>query len=243
MQKDVKTRSSAQIRSHAQKFVIRLCRKYNLRLNRVKAPLPTMVKRPKLPCKSRDQMEEEDRKILEMFNCFRKSPLFLESDDALTGESIELLGKEEEEVRKPAKKKLHQKKSKPLVSILSQNFQKKQIFKVEKIKKKENEIPLDLIQILLDLIEKERIKFEFNNLINYNDKILSLLNNYDIKLNENKQNFISWLDSNANFNFQVLSQCLPIQLTTFINEMESLMHKWDDYTNSSQPIFESNNNI
>jgi hypothetical protein len=58
----VKTRTAAQIRSHAQKYVIRLCRKYNIKLKTKNL----LCEQPLSPKKKK--LEETDHKILNIFN-------------------------------------------------------------------------------------------------------------------------------------------------------------------------------
>lgn len=71
VQEELKSRSSAQIRSHAQKFIIKICRKYNVKMKSKKNRNPKHLEIfNKLGGLSFQDFEEDERRFLESFRYY-----------------------------------------------------------------------------------------------------------------------------------------------------------------------------
>jgi hypothetical protein len=217
VQKEIKTRSSAQIRSHAQKYVIRLCRKYSIVTNNKKPYLPHGEINPqklKIPQKSIHEMEEDERKILEIFRIISKDYIVnvQNSDQVQPRERI-------------IKKKVSQVEGsqKQNASPKSKKFNKslRPIFKIEKTSENPN-------------FDTEKLKDQLAELYNLNDKIYSSL----LDSPSNEETLISMISNNGNFsntfqNEDLASQEIieikllgTLQVGNFLDSMNKIYDQW-----------------
>ncbi len=170
----------------------------------------------KIPPTSIDEMEEDDRKILEMFNCFKDSYIICDNF-------------QQEEHCKEIKRK----KEKKLIEKSKNNAKKKLIFKIEKISKKMITTPQ--FDVNDPKFQNDLIYFnkEISNLVNTNENIIfRLLDCYTVE--ENTQNLMSWLESNPNFEDTMYFQNLRHQ--PFIQTMNEILNKWNNFCPLSEEI-------
>jgi hypothetical protein len=172
-------------------------------------------KNGKIEISSLEIMEEEDRKLLEMFNMNKKSILSLLDHH----DSIKRL-RPEKKIKDTFKKSRIEN-----FSFKINHKKKKPIFKIEKINKIDNETLINLLIYLLGLLEQENIKNEISILLDNNHKILSSL--YDSHtLEENRNNLMTWIHNHSNFFNSELS-CPDLNYKNFISDMNELLSKWN----------------
>lgn len=206
VQKEIRTRSSAQIRSHAQKYVIRLCRKYSILTNHKKPYLaPGNLNPPKLkiPQKSFYDMEEDERKILEIFRIISK-------DHTITQNFEQIIPREKAIKKKPSPVAESPNKQTNMQTNIQNNIPKpkkivknfKPIFKIEK-------------NIDHTHLDTEKLKERFREVYNHNQQVYNLM----VESPCHEETLITMISNNGNLATSSQSQ---ISASQQINEMKFL---------------------
>jgi hypothetical protein len=236
----VKTRTSAQIRSHAQKYVIKLCRKYCVIPKSKKSKdsqdsdESSLRNSGKQTIKRKfniDEIPENDRKILMIFNYSRIEFMSAErgnhdfgdhdSDKFINTDNSDNFAKNSLK----RSKTLNRKKKK--FKLLKKNIPKKSFFKIEKSTTLDSDTPM-----------LENFHQNVIYLINENEKVFQSLQNSNT-VQENISLITTFLDESPYKNIYH-STIFNFDLPSFMNKMDGILNMWNTHRviNNEIPITE-----
>ena len=227
IQEYIKTRTIPQIRSHAQKYLIRLCGKYSIKLSKKKFALSTSNKDiATVPCKKRlniSKMDIYEKNIFEMFNYYNREIINEDSEN--------------QEQNTKENKNNNISNNNPMDFINNNVNINPEINSNEKITNNKDRLINDLINFLL---LKQKNQLEGNKISNnFPFDNLNLCNNYDIIKKHNLElfnnNFITNNPINYLHNFN--------NPKFFSNEINNNNFNYNIYNNINYFNRNVNNNI